>query len=254
MHKLKWQCCSVGYIFMFTLSNGYVASDVSCAWRCLVGVQLTDEERVFLNAAALGDVPIVRQSLDDGALTLNVNCVDYMDYMTTSIIKLVKQLQRIYRHSDTAEERCKLCRLHGPQCAAHCCRQRLHGTRRTSHGEDQLRVCRGSTASRHQQGSHEAGQSHHRTSELHRRSGTVQAHTEGPVLSHRREESVFSVRIIPRFAAPRYQHSNYQEPVFSWHYAYDPGCALQQSRDHSDVHQYQSYDRQAAGQPEALFS
>jgi len=41
-------------------------------------VQLTDEERVFLNAAALGDVPIVRQSLDDGALTLNVNCVDYM--------------------------------------------------------------------------------------------------------------------------------------------------------------------------------
>jgi len=33
---------------------------------------------VFLNAAALGDVPIVRQSLDDGALTLNVNCVDYM--------------------------------------------------------------------------------------------------------------------------------------------------------------------------------
>lgn len=33
---------------------------------------------MFLNAAALGDVPIVRQSLDDGALTLNVNCVDYM--------------------------------------------------------------------------------------------------------------------------------------------------------------------------------
>ena len=33
---------------------------------------------MFLNAAALCDVPIVRQSLDDGALTLNVNCVDYM--------------------------------------------------------------------------------------------------------------------------------------------------------------------------------
>jgi ankyrin repeat protein len=40
--------------------------------------QLTDEERVFLNAAALGDIPIVRQSLEDGGSTLNPNCVDYM--------------------------------------------------------------------------------------------------------------------------------------------------------------------------------
>ncbi|BFZ03481.1 hypothetical protein BsWGS_06520 [Bradybaena similaris] len=42
-------------------------------------VQLTDEERVFLNAAYLGDVGIVRQSLEDSAeSSLNVNCVDYM--------------------------------------------------------------------------------------------------------------------------------------------------------------------------------
>ena len=41
-------------------------------------VQLTDEERVFLNAAALGDVPIVRQSLEDADPNLNPNCVDYM--------------------------------------------------------------------------------------------------------------------------------------------------------------------------------
>ncbi len=40
--------------------------------------QLTDEERVYLNAAALGDVPIVRQSLDENEVLLNVNCVDYM--------------------------------------------------------------------------------------------------------------------------------------------------------------------------------
>ncbi|CAG5119741.1 unnamed protein product, partial [Candidula unifasciata] len=40
---------------------------------------LTDEERVFLNAAYLGDVGIVRQSLEDSAeSSLNVNCVDYM--------------------------------------------------------------------------------------------------------------------------------------------------------------------------------
>ena len=40
--------------------------------------QLTDEERVYLNAAALGDVPIVRQSVDDEESKLNINCVDYM--------------------------------------------------------------------------------------------------------------------------------------------------------------------------------
>ena len=41
-------------------------------------MQLTDEERVYLNAAAMGDVPIVRQSLDDEDAKLNINCVDYM--------------------------------------------------------------------------------------------------------------------------------------------------------------------------------
>lgn len=43
-------------------------------------LQLTDEERVYLNAAALGDVPIIRQSLEDSNdnVSLNVNCVDYM--------------------------------------------------------------------------------------------------------------------------------------------------------------------------------
>ncbi|XP_025087997.1 short transient receptor potential channel 3-like isoform X2 [Pomacea canaliculata] len=41
--------------------------------------QLTDEERVFLNAAYLGDVGIVRQSLEESAeSSLSVNCVDYM--------------------------------------------------------------------------------------------------------------------------------------------------------------------------------
>ncbi|XP_055876461.1 short transient receptor potential channel 7-like isoform X2 [Biomphalaria glabrata] len=41
--------------------------------------KLTDEERVFLNAAYLGDVGIVRQSLEDSVeSSLNVNCVDYM--------------------------------------------------------------------------------------------------------------------------------------------------------------------------------
>ncbi|XP_076459396.1 short transient receptor potential channel 7-like isoform X2 [Babylonia areolata] len=42
-------------------------------------IQLTDEERVFLNAAFLGDVGIVRQSLEEsGDSSLSVNCVDYM--------------------------------------------------------------------------------------------------------------------------------------------------------------------------------
>ncbi|ESO05095.1 hypothetical protein HELRODRAFT_130200, partial [Helobdella robusta] len=40
--------------------------------------KLTDEERVYLNAAALGDVPILRQSLEDIDVPLNLNCVDYM--------------------------------------------------------------------------------------------------------------------------------------------------------------------------------
>lgn len=42
-------------------------------------MQLTDEERVYLNAAALGDVGIVRQSIEDSTDgTLNNNCLDYM--------------------------------------------------------------------------------------------------------------------------------------------------------------------------------
>jgi len=42
-------------------------------------IQLTDEEHVYLTAAAQGDVPIIRQSLEepDGA-SLNINCTDYM--------------------------------------------------------------------------------------------------------------------------------------------------------------------------------
>jgi len=31
-----------------------------------------------MNAAALGDVPIIRQSLEETDTELNVNCVDYM--------------------------------------------------------------------------------------------------------------------------------------------------------------------------------
>ncbi|CAG2234853.1 Transient receptor potential-gamma protein [Mytilus edulis] len=41
-------------------------------------IQLTDEERVYLNAASLGDVGIVRQSLEEKGASLNVNCLDYM--------------------------------------------------------------------------------------------------------------------------------------------------------------------------------
>ena len=33
---------------------------------------------MYLNAAALGDVPILRQSLEEIDVPLNVNCVDYM--------------------------------------------------------------------------------------------------------------------------------------------------------------------------------
>ncbi|CAI9738536.1 short transient receptor potential channel 3-like [Octopus vulgaris] len=40
--------------------------------------QLTDEERVFLNAATLGDVGVVRQSIEENEMLFNVNCVDYM--------------------------------------------------------------------------------------------------------------------------------------------------------------------------------
>ena len=56
-------------------------SCLQCAHHLIsffLGFQLTDEERVYLNAAALGDVPIIRQSLEENDVTLNVNCVDYM--------------------------------------------------------------------------------------------------------------------------------------------------------------------------------
>ena len=39
---------------------------------------MTDEERVYLNAAAVGDGPVLRQSLEDSETKLNVSCVDYM--------------------------------------------------------------------------------------------------------------------------------------------------------------------------------
>ncbi|KAK2181128.1 hypothetical protein NP493_410g05010 [Ridgeia piscesae] len=51
---------------------------VSLSLSLLRALQLTDEERVYLNAAAVGDVPVLRQSLEDSEVTLNVNCVDYM--------------------------------------------------------------------------------------------------------------------------------------------------------------------------------
>ena len=48
-----------------------------CLRLCVT--QLTDEEHVYLTAAAQGDVPIIRQSLeDDPDPSLNINCVDYM--------------------------------------------------------------------------------------------------------------------------------------------------------------------------------
>ena len=49
-----------------------------CANTIHLPFQLTDEERVYLNAAALGDVPIIRQSLEENEVVLNCNCVDYM--------------------------------------------------------------------------------------------------------------------------------------------------------------------------------
>ncbi|KAH3872990.1 hypothetical protein DPMN_036214 [Dreissena polymorpha] len=42
-------------------------------------VQLTDEERVYLTAAYLGDLGVLRQSVEDAVeSSLNVNCLDYM--------------------------------------------------------------------------------------------------------------------------------------------------------------------------------
>ena len=64
---------------------------------------------------------------------------------------------------------------------------------------------------------------YHRASELHRRRRAVSSHAEGPVLSHRREES-----------------------VLAGHHATDPRRALQQPRDHSDVSLAQSHHRAAA--------
>ena len=56
----------------------YPAFEQHVYWSACVVIQLSDEERVYLNAAALGDVPIIRQSLEENDSTLNVNCVDYM--------------------------------------------------------------------------------------------------------------------------------------------------------------------------------
>lgn len=44
----------------------------------LTNIKLTDEERVYLSAAALGDVGVIRQSFEDEETRLNVDCVDYM--------------------------------------------------------------------------------------------------------------------------------------------------------------------------------
>ena len=41
-------------------------------------MQLSDEEHVYLTAAAQGDVPIIRQSLEEPDISLNINCTDYM--------------------------------------------------------------------------------------------------------------------------------------------------------------------------------
>ena len=51
--------------------------DFNTVYNVNVCTQLTDEERVYLNAAAMGNVPIIRLSLDDDS-KLNINCVDYM--------------------------------------------------------------------------------------------------------------------------------------------------------------------------------
>ncbi|CAH8873555.1 unnamed protein product [Trichobilharzia szidati] len=51
-----------------------------CLFTNFEDVRLTDEERVYLNAAATGDIGIIRMSLEDSddSVEFNVNCVDYM--------------------------------------------------------------------------------------------------------------------------------------------------------------------------------
>ncbi|CAH8593775.1 unnamed protein product [Schistosoma turkestanicum] len=51
-----------------------------CLFTNFEDVRLTDEERVYLNAAATGDIGIIRMSLEDTdeSTEFNVNCVDYM--------------------------------------------------------------------------------------------------------------------------------------------------------------------------------
>ncbi|CAH8638908.1 unnamed protein product [Heterobilharzia americana] len=51
-----------------------------CLFTNFEDVRLTDEERVYLNAAATGDIGIIRMSLEDtdDSIEFNVNCVDYM--------------------------------------------------------------------------------------------------------------------------------------------------------------------------------
>ncbi|CAH8631235.1 unnamed protein product [Schistosoma bovis] len=51
-----------------------------CLFTNFEDVRLTDEERVYLNAAATGDIGIIRMSLEDTdeSTDFNVNCVDYM--------------------------------------------------------------------------------------------------------------------------------------------------------------------------------
>nr|CDS18731.1 short transient receptor potential channel 6 [Echinococcus granulosus] len=51
-----------------------------CLFTNFEDVRLTDEERVYLNAASIGDVGVIRMSLEDAdsSPNFNVNCVDYM--------------------------------------------------------------------------------------------------------------------------------------------------------------------------------
>ncbi|BHF77016.1 hypothetical protein SprV_0502011800 [Sparganum proliferum] len=51
-----------------------------CLFTNFEDVRLTDEERVYLNAATIGDIGVIRMSLEDADSNsnFNVNCVDYM--------------------------------------------------------------------------------------------------------------------------------------------------------------------------------
>ncbi|CAH8493368.1 unnamed protein product [Dicrocoelium dendriticum] len=71
--------------YQFSMSDLRKATTASkqtagCLFTNFEDVRLTDEERVYLNAAATGDIGIIRMSLEDSNENdeFNVNCVDYM--------------------------------------------------------------------------------------------------------------------------------------------------------------------------------